>query len=100
MLACVLVSCIAFGGFGWFMHRTAYTAGFNSGYGSGYSEAKNEKAAAAWANTPEGKIAYRMAKKGDIGRLARCERPGWSIENGVCYVKPADDGSTYGWWVP
>jgi hypothetical protein len=100
MLACVLVAFFAFGGFGWYMHRTAYTAGFNSGYGSGYTEAKDEKAAAAWANTPEGKTAYRMAKRGDIGRLSHCERPGWYIEDGVCYVKPDDKGSTYGWRVP
>ncbi|MCW2314065.1 protein mobE [Rhodoferax antarcticus] len=76
-----------------------HSTGIEAGKGLGYTEAKDEKAAAAWANTPEGKLAYRFAQTGSIANLAKCDRPGWYIEKGVCYVKPASDG-TYGWRLP
>ena len=78
------------------MHRNGHEAGYNIGYGTGYDEAKDEKAAANWANTPEGKLAYRFAQTGSLGSLAKCDSPCWYIEKGACYVKPASNG-TYGW---
>ena len=81
----------------WYVHSTAYQAGINSGFGAGYSEAKDQKAAAAWANTPEGQSAYKLAQAGSINVLLNCNKPGWSIENGVCFVKMAKDGFIYGW---
>ena len=97
--SCIAVSFISVGIFGIYMHRSGYDAGYNIGYGTGYDEAKDEKAAANWANTPEGKLAYRFAQTGSLGSLANCDRPGWYIEKGVCYVKPASNG-TYGWKLP
>ena len=96
---CCAVIGLVLGGLNWYVYDKAHTAGLNSGYGVGYREAKDEKAAAAWANTPEGRLAYRFAQTGSIGSLAKCDRPGWYIEKGVCYVKPAADG-THGWRVP
>ena len=36
------------------------------------------------------------SQTGSLASLAKCDRPGWYVEKGVCYVKPASDG-TYGW---
>jgi len=73
-------------------------AGKVEGAATGYQQAKDEKAAAAWANTPEGQMAYKLARAGSLEKLANCGLPGWFISDGACYVKPAAaDGSIYGW---
>ena len=92
---CITVAFLCFGGFGWYMHNSGYQAG----YGAGYTEAKDEKAAAAWANTPEGELAYRLAQATNIAGLAKCDGPGWYVKEGVCYVKPKN-GETFGWKLP
>ncbi|MDD5540194.1 MAG: hypothetical protein PHG61_05835 [Candidatus Marinimicrobia bacterium] len=101
---CLAVGFLAFGLFGWYIHSKAYEAGYNSGYGVGYAEAKDEKAAAAWANTPEGKAAYRLAQAGSIGSMIHCNQPGWKIENGLCYphyvTKKNGSAEIYGWRLP
>ena len=73
----------------WFSFQTQCKAGYYSGYGIGYTEAKDEKAAAVWANAPEGKEAYRLARAGRIEALYRCDRPGWRIKNGACFAGTA-----------
>ncbi len=101
---CLALTFMSFGGFGWYLHSQAYAAGYNSGYGVGYTEAKDEKAAAAWANTPEGKAAYRLAQAGSMASLIHCNQPGWEVEKGTCYPHPVtkSNGSTatYGWRLP
>jgi len=94
---CIAVAFLCVGLFGWYMHSSGHDGGYNSGYGVGYSEAKDEKAAAAWANTPEGKLAYRFAQSGELQRLARCQGKGWKIEKGVCYPYANVNEGTYGW---
>ena len=101
---CIAVAFLCVGIFGWYMHSNAHDDGYNSGYGVGYSEARDEKAAAAWANTPEGKAAYRLAQAGSIGSLIHCNQPGWKIENGLCYphyvTKKNGSAEIYGWRLP
>lgn len=77
-----------------------YTAGEKSGMATGYSKAQDEKAAASWANTPEGQLAYALARAGSIQSLAKCDKPGWKIESGACFVRAAPDGNIYGWKLP
>lgn len=96
IIGSIVVAALTFASFGWYMHST----GKEAGYGVGYAEAKDEKAAAAWANTPEGKMAYKLAQAGSIGSLSKCDQPGWLVEKGVCYVMPAPDKKTYGWRLP
>ena len=99
---CLTVAFLSVGLFGWYTNSSGHEAGYSSGYGIGYAEAKDEKAAAAWANTPEGKLAYRFAQSGELQRLARCQGKGWKVEKGnVCYPYPvsATEG-TYGWRIP
>lgn len=80
----------------WYVH----SAGVDDGKALGYEAAKDEKAAAAWSNTQQGKSAYKLAQGDDIDALVKCSRPGWAInKNRVCVVSPASDG-TYGWHVP
>ena len=81
---CIAVAFLCVGLFGWYMQSSGHDSGYNSGYGVGYSEAKDEKAAAAWANTPEGKLAYRFAQTGSLAILAKCDIPGCYIEKCVC----------------
>lgn len=97
---CIAVAFLCFGGFGWYMHNTGSSSGYALGYGTGYSEAKDEKAADAWANTPEGKLAYRFAQSGELQRLARCSGKGWTVEKGNCYPQPVPKEGTYGWKLP
>lgn len=94
---CVVLSVGSFSTFGWYIHGEAYKAGYNLGYGRAYIDAKEEKAAAAWANTPQGKAAYRLAQSGSIDLLIKCEAPGWKKEQGYCYVHPSATGQIYGW---
>ncbi|MGZ5030843.1 MAG: DUF6753 family protein [Methylobacter sp.] len=94
---CFVSVCLSVGGLGWYLHAEAYDAGYNKGYGAGYTEAKDEKAAASWANTPEGKFAYKFAQGGSLGTLMHCNEKGWYVKNGHCFVEAAPDGKVYGW---
>jgi hypothetical protein len=85
---CVL--CLT--GLAWFMHAK----GIHAGYGLGYRAARDEKAAASWAASPEGMVAYELARAGSVRDLARCSRPGWFVRDGICYPARAADG-LHGW---
>ena len=80
------------------------SSGRTTGLADGYRTAMDEKAAAAWANTPAGKIALSFDQAGDLHALAECARPGWAVETRqgrrICFVKPDAKGSTYGWTLP
>ncbi|MFL9903330.1 protein mobE [Paraburkholderia fungorum] len=96
----IAVAFLCVGVFGWYMHSSGKNSGYQAGYGVGYSEAKDEKAAAAWANTPEGRLAYKLAQVGSIKDLAQCNSQGWYVQKGVCFVGAAKDGNIYGWKLP
>lgn len=90
--------CITF--MAWYFHSSAFDAGKAAGQAAGYEQAKNQIAAAAWANTPQGKQAYRLAQTGELDKLAKCTGTGWQIEKGTCYPYPVKDKGTYGWSLP
>jgi hypothetical protein len=94
---CALSTCLVLMVFGWYVDSRARASGHESGYAAAYEQAKDEKAAAAWANTPEGRKAWQLARAGDIGRLIDCDQPGWFTKNGGCYVDRAPDKMLYGW---
>ena len=61
---------------------------------------ERDTAAAAWANSPEGQVAYALAKAGNIRNLAQCDLPGWErSRDGLCVVRPYK-GKTAGWRTP
>ena len=76
----------------------AFAAGIYSGKAKGYVEAHDEVAAAAWANTHEGKLAKGLADRGELMRLATCNAPGWKVVEGVCWPQ-ATNGKIVGWRV-
>jgi hypothetical protein len=44
-------------------------------------------AASSWANTPEGQLAYGLAKAGGLGEVARCSGRGMVPRDGWCTVQ-------------
>lgn len=100
LVGSVLVSCLAFLVFGWSLHHRGHQAGYDKGYGVGYSVAQDEKAAAAWANTPEGQVAYRFAQVEELQRLAKCQGKGWAIKDKTCYPFGDTDRKVHGWRIP
>lgn len=93
------VASLFIGAFGWFMHSNGFEDGLSAGNQSGYTAARDEKAAMAWANTPEGKLAFQLAQAGSITALATCdEARGWVLnKNDVCHVNNIKTGGSYGW---
>lgn len=77
-----------------------FDAGREAGYGAAIKVARNETAAAAWANTPEGQLAYRLALAGSLQQVARCSAPGWKIRNGACLPQVDAEGTLHGWVMP
>jgi len=97
---CIAAAFVSISVLGWYANSNGKELGYKAGYGAGYTEAKDEKAAAAWANTPEGRTAYRFAQSGELQRLARCQGKGWNRKGNICYVSPVPNEGTYGWAMP
>jgi hypothetical protein len=93
------VAAVCVGLIAWYMHSSAFDSGMAAGQAAGYEQAKNQIAAAAWANTPQGAQAYRLAQTGELDKLTKCTGKGWTIEKGTCYVQATGEG-TYGWRLP
>lgn len=96
----LLTLLMAFGGGYWFGHQ----AGSEQGQAAGYQAARNEQAAASWANTPAGQRAYTLDRIGSLDMLVRCAAPGWTTERQkggtVCFPNPDAKGQTSGWYLP
>lgn len=83
-------------------------AGHAAGQAAGYQAATDEKAAANWANTPSGKLAFAMDQLGSLTMVAGCSGKGWQVEkrqgSRICFPQPVPDGSprgtVYGWSLP
>ena len=78
------------------MYRQGVSSSVAAGRLDGYASARDEKAAAAWANTPEGQIALDLAKAGSLRALASCSGKGWKRKTGSC-VPRCEKGSVDGW---
>ena len=81
------------------MYRQGVSSGVASGRLDGYTMARNEKAAAAWANTPEGQIALGLAKAGSLRALASCSGRILVRKGDGCFVKVGKD-AVFGWKIP
>ena len=92
---------LAAGAVGYLLGRSS---GWDAGQAAGYAKAADEKAAASWANSEDGRLAWAMDRSGSLVALAGCASPGWQTERRggrrVCYPRPAKDGSLYGWALP
>jgi hypothetical protein len=78
------------------MFRQGVSSGVASGRLDGYSMARDEKAAAAWANTPEGQLGYEFARVGSLRELATCAGKILVRKGDACFVKVGKD-SAFGW---
>jgi hypothetical protein len=81
------VICVALVLVGW----SAFDHGQEKGRAAGENLAKKEcaalVAASSWANTPEGQLAYALAKAGGLGEVARCSGRGMIPRDGSCTVQ-------------
>lgn len=81
-----------------------HSSGWEDGQAEGYASARDEKAAAAWANTPNGQRAFALDRIGSLDMLTHCSGQGWTIEKQkggrVCFPMPDGHGSTIGWFIP
>jgi hypothetical protein len=99
-LTAFLIVLVAFGGGYFFGQR----AGWSSGHADGYQKARNQEAAASWANTPAGQRAYGLDQLGSLDMLALCKGDGWTTERQkggtVCFPKTDAKGNLSGWYIP
>ena len=86
------------------MFYLGQASGWDQGEAAGYASSRNEAAAAAWANTPNGQRALALDRLGSLNKLAACFEAGWRIEKRkegrACFVDKAPDGSLNGWLIP
>ena len=94
----VLVTVAAFVGTAAAMYRVGRASGSATGQREGYDRARDEKAANAWANTPEGQLGYALAQAGSLRDLATCSGKAFVRRGTVCFVKPGRD-PIFGWRV-
>jgi hypothetical protein len=91
-----LVATAVFVGAGASMFRIGVKAGQHSGELDGYSKARDEKAATAWANTPEGQLGYKLAKAGALREMATCTGKNLVRRGDLCLVRGCRE-SVLGW---
>jgi hypothetical protein len=81
-----------------------HSSGWDQGRLSGYAEAKNEQAAASWANSPGGRMARALEATGSLTSLVTCSAPGWKISTSegrrMCTPYPVPERGSYGWYLP
>ena len=98
-LTAFLIVLVAFGGGNFFGQR----AGWDTGHADGYQKARNQEAAASWANTPAGQRAYGLDQLGSLDMLALCKGDGWTTERQkggtVCFPKEDAKGNLSGWYI-
>lgn len=80
------------------------TVGEKNGFVKGYEQAKEEKAAYAWSNTKNGKLAYQLdlINPTTIPKIAGCSSDGWREEKrgGIVMCYPHAVGNDiYGWQI-
>jgi len=99
-LTTILIVLAAFGGGYFFGQR----AGWETGHAEGYQKARNQEAAASWANTPAGQRAYGLDRRGNLDLLTLCQGNGWTTEHQkggiVCFPNADAKGNVTGWYLP
>jgi 23S rRNA maturation mini-RNase III len=82
----------------------AFGRGEATGRAVGENVAKKEcavlVAASSWGNTPEGQLAYALAKAGGLGDVGRCSGRGMVPRDGWCTVAPERGKVLARWPIP
>lgn len=99
-LTSFLIVLVAFGGGYFFGQRS----GWDTGHADGYQKARNQEAAASWANTPAGQRAYGLDQLGSLDLVSQCMGHDWqrSTQDGkrVCFPQADAKGNMAGWYIP
>lgn len=95
-MGCFLAATGCISTIGWWAHGRGQREGYAVGYEAARDRYENAAAMASWANTPEGQLAYGLAKAGSLRELATCSGHGWFERDGLCYPS----SKTHGWRLP
>ena len=95
-MGCFLAALGCIATIGWWAHGKGQREGYAVGYEAARDKCENAAALASWANTPEGQLAYGLAKAGSLRELATCSGHGWFERDGICYPSP----KAHGWRLP
>jgi hypothetical protein len=99
IVSCVVSVCILLGSFSAVSYSAGKKAGDSAGHDRALAESRDEKAAADWGNTADGKLAHSLADAGSLRELAACSGKGWKRRVGTCVPK-CEKGSIDGWNIP
>jgi hypothetical protein len=91
------VICVAFVTLTVGAYRRGEEAGFTGGTNDARARYESAAAAASWANTPEGEIAFGLAKAGSLRELAACSAHGLAKRDGWCGVMTERGKVMYRW---
>lgn len=100
LIVAVVIITMSAAGLTFSVYKFAHDAGVAEGHANGYERARSEKAAAAWANTAEGRMAEALSRAGALTILARCLNKGWVVKDGACYPHADERGNVHGWRLP
>jgi hypothetical protein len=92
-MGCFLAATVCISMIGWWAHGRGQREGYAAGRDAAREKYETAAAMASWANTPEGQLAYGLAKVGSLRELAMCSGHGWVEKDGVCYPS----GKAHGW---
>ena len=99
-LMAFLIVLVALGG----GYCVGQRSGWDIGHAEGYQKARNQEAAASWANTPAGQRAYGLDRQGSLDLLTMCRGNGWTTERQkggtVCFPYADAKGNVTGWYLP
>ena len=84
---------------GWWQFRRGDAAGAARGENQARKECERATAAAAWVSSPEGRLAYELARVGSLRDLATCSGRGVAARDGWCVVQP-ERGKPFRWRLP
>jgi hypothetical protein len=95
-MGCLLAAIVCISTIGWWAHGKGQREGYAMGREAARDRYENAAAMASWAITPEGQLAYGLAKAGSLRELATCSGHGWVEREGMCYPS----SKTHGWRLP
>jgi len=95
-MGCFLAAIVCISTIGRWAHGKGQREGYEIGRETARERYENAAAMASWANTPEGQLAYGLARGGSLRELATCSGRGWVERDGVCYPS----SKAHGWRLP
>jgi hypothetical protein len=99
----IVAAAVAVAGMGYVIHEKGSESGYMAGYADALDENISITARQTWAETEDGKTAFKMHQAGQLKMLALCSGPGWIIQKqdgqSVCLPERSKQG-LQGWFLP